>query len=54
MLSSPGWRGSFEKSMLRRCTRAGVPVLKRRSGTPAARRLSVSAQAACWPSGPLA
>ena len=49
---SPGWHSSWLKSMLRRCTRAGVPVLNRRSGRPAAFRLSVRALAACMPSGP--
>ena len=38
--------------MLRRWTRAGVPVLNRRKGRPAAFKLSVRALAACIPSGP--
>ena len=49
---SPGWHSSLEKSMLLRWTRAGVPVLNRRRGRPAAFRLSVRALAACIPSGP--
>ena len=40
---SPGWQNSLSNSMLRLCTRAGVPVLNRRSGSPRARRLSVRA-----------
>ena len=38
--------------MLRRFTRGGVPVLKRRRGRPSANRLPVRALAACMPSGP--
>ena len=38
--------------MLRRLTRGGVPVLKRRIRSPIARRQSVSPTAACIPSGP--
>ena len=49
---SPGWHSSLAKSMLRRCTRAGVPVLNRRSGKPSRTRSSVRAVAAWEPSGP--
>lgn len=45
MLSSPGWRVSFEKSMLRRCTRG------RRSGLETAQRHARGAQALCQRAG---
>ena len=38
--------------MLRRLTRGGVPVLKRRSRSPSRESASASGPAACIPSGP--
>ena len=51
-VSSPGCTSILEKSMLRRLTRGGVPVLKRRRCSPRARKLSASPTLGCIPSGP--
>ena len=50
--ASPSWTSIFEKSTLRALTRGGVPVLKRRSGTPSDFRHSESGPLAASPSGP--
>ena len=51
-VSSPGCSSILEKSMLRRFTRGGVPVLNRRRESPSFRRLSDRPMLGCIPSGP--
>jgi len=50
--SSPGCGSIFEKSTVRPSSRAGVPVLNRRSSKPRSRRFSVSGPAGTRPCGP--
>ena len=49
---SPSWRCSLLRSTVRMSTRAGVPVLKRRSSKPSSARLALSPLAGNSPEGP--
>ena len=52
MRASPGCSSNLEKSTVRQSTRAGVPVLKRRSAKPRSSSAPESALALPRPEGP--